>query len=340
MTLGLIDHRISHSLSNQTVSARPPSHGDCSVRVLQATYGALAFSQLNMESAGLVSIPEQKDILYHLLRGIDQLISEGVKVICLPLGFSKSTPLLEALANTCEEKEILLIAAVGNKGPGKIMYPAAYPSVLAVGATHPIGNVAAYSGSLHDLEGNCVKPEVLTKGEYVPASFEHNERIAKGTSIACARVAALAKAMLSVNPELGARQLKTLICISTNPLYGSRYGGIDAQKAMALAKSDVIDAGNLSKERVSEFHPQWIDQRLRNQCEEAAELGRRVQGLLATGTEAGMSRLCKDLAIEVNTDFAHFHVARVEAQPELFEALFTHRDLAWASAVDVNYFDL
>lgn len=309
---------------------------------MQATYEELGHATAGVEPSGLVSIPEQKDILYHLLRGIDQLISQGVKVICLPLGFTKATPLLKAIVNACEAKEVLLVAAVGNKGPGHIMYPAAYPAVLAVGATDLNDNIASYSGSMFQ-EGVCIKPEVLAAGVYVPDSFDYGEQISKGTSIACARVAALANALLSTNSCMSGRQLKALLCESTIPLEGSLYGRLDAQKAMHLAKSGAIHARSLPKENVSDFRLQWVDQRLRNQCEEAAELGRRVRGMLATDTEAGLSRLCGGLshqAREVNTDFAHFHVACVEAQPKLFKALFTHPDLAWASAVDVNYFDL
>jgi hypothetical protein len=149
MKLGLIDSYISKehfSREEETppVERRRLSHGDQTVQVLKVTYAELINRELQSSHLGTVSIPDQKNILYYILKGVNELMSQQVKVICLPIGFVKNTPLLETIANTCEEKGILLITPAGNEGKGKVTYPGAYPNVLCVGAVDSLGEVTSF----------------------------------------------------------------------------------------------------------------------------------------------------------------------------------------------------
>lgn len=200
-----------------------PSHGDLSVAVLIDAHQKYAHGTFNWDQTGFISLPDRKDILYYLLRGIDQLVTQQVKVICLPLGFRTANPLLVAIAEVCYRNDILLIAPSGNSGPHKTMYPGAHPNVLCVGAVDTLGRVAAYSGSMQDENGACLKPEVLAEGTYI----KDFGQIINGTSVACARVAALAVALMEISPGLSANDLKRLICQNSQPLAGSRYGLIE-----------------------------------------------------------------------------------------------------------------
>lgn len=344
MTIGLIDNRISYQhLPDRQRAGQRPSHGDRSLEILLEAHDEQAHNSLAFEHLGLISMPDSQDMLLNLLKGVDQLISQQVRVICLPMGFAKPTPLLESIAKACNDKGILLIAPAGNNGPGKIRYPGGYPEVLCIGAADHLGDLATFSGSLNNEEGHCIKPEILAEGMFLPASSDQHRLITKGTSIACARVAGLAAAMLGVNPELDAQELKKLLYESCNATRGSRYGLMDAKKAMRLAENSTTIQRYKPTAVDQNLNQKWIDQRLRSQCERASDLGRMVQGLVASATREKLDQLVQTSTTEeirTCTKFAYFNVAHIEAEPTFFEKLLVHPDLAWASAVDVNYFDL
>lgn len=340
MRVALIDHQISNrQCLEMPDSDRPLTHGEQSLAVLQNEYELHAGTSLNADHLTWVSITQQRDIFYHLLRAVDKLISKQVKVICLPMGFAKPSPLLKSIVDVCVRQDILLIAPAGNNGPDKITYPAAFHNVLCVGASDPLGVAETYSGSQTDESGRCIKPEVLAEGSTIN-DFEH---INKGTSIACAKVAGLAVALLEANPALSSAQLKNLICQSTQPTTGSRYGLVDGPKAMEAAhrrhlvaiKYDEMD--EVSVERCC------VDWSLENQCKRAARMGRNLKGLVSLENAAVATALknLKDApSVKDCKRFDHFNVVYTDAPAAFFEKLFEHPDLLWASAVDVNYFDL
>jgi subtilisin family serine protease len=66
--------------------------------------------------------------------GIVWAVEQGADVINLSLGLSGSSRLLEYATYYAYQQDVALIAAAGNTNSA-ILYPAAYPWVLAVGAT-------------------------------------------------------------------------------------------------------------------------------------------------------------------------------------------------------------
>ncbi len=71
--------------------------------------------------------------LFDLLRGLDLAWKEHAQVLNLSL-VGPPNPLLERAANRLDDLGAIVVAAAGNEGIDEARYPAAYPSVVGVGA--------------------------------------------------------------------------------------------------------------------------------------------------------------------------------------------------------------
>ena len=71
--------------------------------------------------------------LYDVLRGVDLAWNQGATVMNLSL-VGPDNPLLERAMSRLEKLGALVVAAAGNEGTREPRYPAAYPSVIGVGA--------------------------------------------------------------------------------------------------------------------------------------------------------------------------------------------------------------
>ena len=175
-----------------------------------------------------------------IIQGIDWAISTGRDVVSMSLGGpGYSTGLAEA----CElawDAGIVLVAAAGNEGDGnpatqEISYPAAYPNVIAVGATNQADDLASFSntGSYVALSAPGVSIySTYKKGRY--ATFS-------GTSASCPHVSGVAALVIAANPELTNSQVRWLLEQTAwdlgpegwDPGFG--YGLVDAAAAVAAA---------------------------------------------------------------------------------------------------------
>lgn len=143
----------------------------------------------------------------------------GCRIVNISMGIAADDPDLADAVAYAEEKGVLLVSAVGNdyeNAPDTAYYPAAYDSVVGVGAYDGAG-VAAFSGR--------VGVSVVAPGVNVAAVSNRNEAKAvrrSGTSYACAYVTGVLADMLAVDPTLTAA---------------------DARAALYAAARDVGEAG-------------------------------------------------------------------------------------------------
>lgn len=85
--------------------------------------------------------------------GSDALVAEGVvwavdhgaQIVSLSLGTPEESQPLKDACEYAANKGVLVVAAMGNAGNGDKNYPAAYPGVLAVGATNEENKEAEFS---------------------------------------------------------------------------------------------------------------------------------------------------------------------------------------------------
>jgi thermitase len=131
--------------------------------------------------------------------GIRWAADNGARVINLSLGGSEESQVLREAVEYAAGKGIVVVAASGNEREegNPTSYPAAYPSVVAVGATGNSDTVTGFSntGDYVDIAAPGVGLwTTLPGGQYGPPN---------GTSFSSPYVAAAAALVLSQRPDLG-----------------------------------------------------------------------------------------------------------------------------------------
>lgn len=77
--------------------------------------------------------------------GIIWAVDHGAQVINLSLGGSAPSLVLSDAVDYAVNRGVLLVAAAGNTGSSSVLYPAAYPAVIAVAATDAANQRASFS---------------------------------------------------------------------------------------------------------------------------------------------------------------------------------------------------
>jgi len=173
-------------------------------------------------------------------RAIRAAVDAGAKVISMSLGSitslgAYSRDQASAIAYAMS-KNVVVIASAGNEGDesNQLSYPAAYPGVIAVGATTPDRKRAGFS-QVHTYV------DVAAPGvEIYAADIGGGRKKIQGTSPAAALAAGVAALIKSKYPDLTPRQVEQLLekTASTyakgyNPQTG--YGVINAAAALKAA---------------------------------------------------------------------------------------------------------
>jgi subtilisin family serine protease len=152
-----------------------------------------------------------------ILDGIDWAADNGARAISLSCISSRSAgqPYAVVYERVAENllgsrPGALLLAAAGNASERPwytrpVDNPAACPSLVAVGAVHPAGRIASFSGRQMDDVGevNLAAPGVRVHSAWTGGGF----RTLGGTSMAVPHVAGVAALYLEEEPALSARGL-------------------------------------------------------------------------------------------------------------------------------------
>lgn len=77
--------------------------------------------------------------------GITWAADQGAQVINMSLGGISPSQVLEDAVNYAAARGVLLVGAAGNNGSPSVLYPAAYPAVIAVSATNSANQRASFS---------------------------------------------------------------------------------------------------------------------------------------------------------------------------------------------------
>jgi len=128
----------------------------------------------------------------NLAKGVDWAVRNGMDIISLGMVGYDSSDILESALKKAEENNILVIAAAGNGSSDELTYPAAYPTVISVGALDENSEISEYSNY-----GNIVDV-------FAFASF-------KGTSFAAQHIVAAAAKKIQANPTISVKDIRTQI---------------------------------------------------------------------------------------------------------------------------------
>ena len=138
---------------------------------------------------------------FDIMRGIDFALKHGARVINLSWGSETRSDFLEDNLNYAVSKGLIVVASAGNEPTGKPVYPAAYSSVIGVGALGPDGK----------------KWEKSNYGDFViiqapgfaslPVGYKGYPGTYAGTSISAAFTANLIANYLSENPNANIKEV-------------------------------------------------------------------------------------------------------------------------------------
>ncbi|MET9314801.1 S8 family serine peptidase [Kribbella sp. NPDC003505] len=180
--------------------------------------------------AGANGIANDLDIV----EGIDWAIMHGATVLNLSLASPGDNPVLRDAIKRAIAKGVVVVAAAGNDGSAVLQYPAAYPEVIAVGATNAGGVLTDFSsyGDWVDVAApgwDVVSTNLRTSSQYAYCS---------GTSCSAPIVASVAALVKNKYPTLTPAQVEAKLKSvardagprGNDPYYGA--GILDAYAAL------------------------------------------------------------------------------------------------------------
>lgn len=144
---------------------------------------------------------------------VREAVDADAMVINISASATQSAPVLADAILYAEENDVVVIASVSNiaEGSDPVSYPAAYPTVLAVGSMSESGERSDFSGTATDVDLVAPGEEVVS----VVAGTEGHAAVS-GTSFATPFVSGVAALVRSRHPELTAEQVRYRLTITAD----------------------------------------------------------------------------------------------------------------------------
>jgi subtilisin family serine protease len=136
---------------------------------------------------------------FTLAKGIVEAVDGGARVINLSLASHSDCPILRQAVEYAVSKDVAVVAAVGNEATEGVLYPAAYPDVVAVSGVDASGRHLYFADRGPEVD-------IAAPGISVDAAFT-NGTVAQlsGTSIAAPFVSGALADLLAANPGMSAK---------------------------------------------------------------------------------------------------------------------------------------
>ncbi|NIK79390.1 subtilisin family serine protease [Paenibacillus castaneae] len=136
-------------------------------------------------------------------------VRNGASIVVLSVGLHRYSPYMLDIVQYAESKGVLLVAAAGNDGESlgekaEVKYPAAYPTVLAVGGVKANNTVDTRSNKGTELD-------LVAPWNVYTTALGGLYRKEEGTSMAAPQVAAAAALIWARNKEMKPYQIRNLL---------------------------------------------------------------------------------------------------------------------------------
>ena len=149
--------------------------------------------------------------------GLRWATDNGADIVTMSLGVDGMSLTLQNAVEYASDRGVVLVAAAGNSGTSEVTYPAAYPTVIAVGATDSSDRRATFSNFGVGLD--VMAPGVNIYSTQGGGSYQY----LSGTSAAAPHVAGVAAIMLSINPALSPAEVGSYINSTATDLSMTGY---------------------------------------------------------------------------------------------------------------------
>jgi len=165
---------LAAALNGQGIAGVAPSASLYSVKIMQGSSGQLSDA----------------------ISGIEWAIENNMSIVSMSFGFDSYSNIFKDVLQEAYDSGIVLVAASGNEGSDAVLYPAAYSTVIAVGATSENDQLAYFSS--YGPEQELVAPGV----DINTTKLGNDYGTSSGTSLAAPQVAGVAALLKSYNHSL------------------------------------------------------------------------------------------------------------------------------------------
>jgi hypothetical protein len=156
--------------------------------------------------------------IFSIANAVDRAVVGGARIVCLALGSTEQSELLDAAIAEANEAGVIAFAAAGNEGNDRKYYPAASDFVVSVGAVDGSGLATPWTS-----RGAWVDVSAPGQDLWVPAGDDGYAR-SDGTSWSCAIAAGVAALLLRANPALTPAQMTSALIETGRPALSTGGG--------------------------------------------------------------------------------------------------------------------
>ena len=170
---------------------------------------------------------------HHVAQAIHYAVDNHAQVINMSFGTYADDPELRQAVNYAIANNVPIVAAAGNNNKTQILYPAAYPSVISVGAVDSTGQRASFSNYGDNLDVMAPGVDIPSAGYTSATTYVSNS----GTSYAAAHITGVVSLILSKFSSWTSRQIELAV------------------KSAAVNQENITEYGNGIIDAVAVFNP-------------------------------------------------------------------------------------
>jgi len=167
-------------------------------------------------------------------------VRKGARIVVLSVGLYRYSPYMRDVVQYAESQGVLLVAATGNDGTllgsrAAVKYPAAYPSVLAVGGVTENSKPEPRSNPGPEVD-------IAAPWNVYTTAMGGGYKLEEGTSMAAPQAAAAAALVLAQHPEFKPYEVREMLRQTARDIGPA---GVDEASGYGLLQMDRAVASNL-----------------------------------------------------------------------------------------------